>query len=766
MKDYFLKVRPEILILLLLVTTTIAVYQPIKNHEFTYFDDTFYVTENPSVRAGITAEGLRWAFSAEAKTKAYWHPLTWISHMIDVQLFGMDAGRHLLMNLLLHIMNTCLLFFMLRRISGDLWPSAFVAALFALHPINVESVAWVAARKNVLSTFFWMLSLLVYVDYVQKPSRSKYLMLFSAFACGLLAKVMLVTLPCVLLLLDYWPLRRLSIDTSTATKVEQRKSSKVLRIRHSQHLHLLFEKIPMMILAVIAASFATGSLKKVSYEIIPLTLRIENAAVSYVRYLGKLIWPHKLAYLYPFPYSVPTWQIVGALVILVVVSFACVRAYKTRPYLIVGWLWYLGTLVPVIGIMQTGLWPALADRWAYVPFVGLFIMFAWTVKDIMASRPNRKFLINPLTAIVLAFFLFNTHMQIPHWQNSFQLYAHALTVTTNNKIAHYDMGCVLDQQGHSAEASRHYELALHLDPNYPAPHINLGNSLLARGHIDPAIKHFRMALQNDPTAAIAHNSLGVALERQGNIQEAMHQYAQALQLDPDYPMAHNNLGAVLKKQGNFSDAIIHYLKALQLKPDYDEAHHNLGLLMMNSRKFKRALFHFQKALEINPENENAHIGFSAAMAAQAKIDEQITTMQLELTRDPNNPELQFKLGNLYRKNGEPDKAIGSYQKALLYRPDFPAALKNLGITHAVKGDYYMAQSTFEKLIQIQPQDADAYYYKASVYARQNKKQEAVAWLQKAIRKGYKNWDHLKGDRNMANIKDTLSYKKLIENHCE
>ena len=509
-------IRSDIFVCLLLVTLTLSVYWQVNNHAFINFDDDVYVTNNPNVQAGLTLEGLKFAFSFVERT--YWHPLSWLSHMLDCQLFGLNAGLHHLMNLIFHIANSLLLFVVLKRISGAHWQSAFVAALFALHPINVDSVAWVSERKNLLSTFFWLLTMFTYARYAERPSFYKYAIVFVTMALGLLAKPMLVTLPFVFLLLDYWPLRRFrfgQMGKGCDSGVGQSIFGSTTR---SQTFGLTLEKVPLLALAAFTINLSSSSVQEygivLSMESVSMKLRVFNALVSYIQYLGKMIWPQQLAIYYPFPKTIPLWQASAAFMLLVFISGLVIKALKRAPYLAIGWLWYLGTLVPVIGLMQAGLWPAMADRWAYVPAIGIFIMVAWGISDLAARWQFKKTWLSIAAATVILVFTVTTWLQVRIWADSITLFEHALKVTSNNFVAHNNLGTALKDQGRIAEAISQYREALRLFPGY----------------------------------AKAQNNIGAAMEDQGRIAEAIHHYTEALRFDPDNALIHYNLGHVLGEQ--------------------------------------------------------------------------------------------------------------------------------------------------------------------------------------------------------------------------
>jgi len=569
-KDTLFGIRLDLLVCLLLGLITLAVYWQVTNHELTSFDDDLYVTDNHHVQAGLTLKSFAWSFSFKEKDRTYWHPLTWLSHILDCQLYGLNPGMHHLTNLIFHMASSIFLFLVLSRMTSALWRSAFVAALFALHPLNVDSVAWVAERKNVLSTFFWMLAMLAYAYYSERPGLYRYLLTFFSFALGLLAKPMLATLPFVLFLLDYWPLGRLRSPTIPSV------------------FRLVLEKVPFFALSGVAIYLSASSLKDVAsvipMELRPMELRVANALVSYVSYIGKMIWPRDLAVHYPFPQMVPIWKAACAGLFLVLVSLVVLQAIKRKPYLSVGWLWFLGTLVPVIGLVQVGLWPAMADRWAYVPLIGLFIMIAWGVSDLVARWRHKETVLTSLSSAILLVLMTLSWTQVRYWKNSISLFEHALNVTTNNYVAH----------------------------------THLGPALASQSKMNEAIRHYSEALRINPWEAKLHNNLAVALENQGRFAEAITHFSVALQIEPRYAKAHYNLGVVLVKQGRTAEAISRFSEALRINPEYADAHYNLGLAFANQGRLDEAIRHFSEALRVNPSFVQAHDNLKKALALREK----------------------------------------------------------------------------------------------------------------------------------------------------
>ena len=576
--------RREFLVCLTLIAAVLLVYWQVRNHEFINYDDNVYVTDNPQVQKGLTLENLGWAFTSTQAGN--WHPLTWFSHMLDCQLYGLNPKGHHLTNLLFHTANMVLLFLALKWMTGALWRSALVAALFGLHPLHVESVAWVAERKDVLSTLFWLLAILAYANYVNRPGIKRYLLIVISFALGLMVKPMLVTFPFVLLLLDYWPLGRFNFSPVRVVDEVRAPKSKVASSDKSTMVKLIWEKVPLLLLSTVASAItfwvqnSAGALS--SLDTVPFKLRMANAVVSYLAYISKMVWPFDLAVFYPHPGNgLPLWKGWAAGVFLVAVSAMIVRFTSRYQYLLVGWLWYLGTLVPVIGLVQVGE-QSMADRYTYVPLIGLFIMVVWGVADMVQGWRRGLFVLKASATMLLLIIIVFSWLQASHWQNSIKLFGHALNVTSSNYLAHYSLGNALAQKGNLAEAINHYNQALRIRPYYAEAHNNLGNALALGGSLGEAIVHYRVALRIQPAYAEAHRNLGVALDRQGQHLKAIQHYAEALRISPNDAQSHNNLGVALAEQGRLKQAVTHFKEALRIKPSFSEARRNIehGLKLM------------------------------------------------------------------------------------------------------------------------------------------------------------------------------------------
>jgi len=499
-------------ICLALVVLVFAVYLQVGNHAFLNYDDNLYVTDNPYVAGGITGKSIVWAFtSIEASN---WHPLTWLSHMVDVELYDMNPRGHHLTSVAIHAFSSVLLFLLLLRITGTLWQSATVAALFAIHPMHVESVAWVAERKDVLSGFFWFLTLLAYAEYTAKRKRLWYLLTLVSFVLGLMAKPMLVTLPVVMLLMDYWPFGRFGHSG--------RSNGNGVPVTRTPLTVLVKEKIPFAACALassiitVIAQHADGAIK--SLQTVPVLLRVENALIAYVSYIGSMAWPDDLAILYPFPPAFPLWQVLGALLVLLVITAATVRARHRSPYLAMGWLWYLVTLVPVIGLVQVGV-QSMADRYTYIPSIGLFIMTVWGVSDLVAGLKCRRALLTLLAGAVICAKTAVTWQQVGTWRDNVSLYRQALESTTNNYVIHNNLGSAYATNWNLDAAIREFREALRINPNYGDAHYNLGNALATKGELQGAIGEFREALRINPGDTKAAYNLSVVLEQMRLVRE-------------------------------------------------------------------------------------------------------------------------------------------------------------------------------------------------------------------------------------------------------
>jgi protein O-mannosyl-transferase len=627
-----IRFRTELIACLLLVLLTACALVRICGHDFVNYDDPDYVTENRQVQAGLTRESIVWAFTTTRA--ANWHPLTWLSLELDQQLYGLHAWGFHLTNLLLHTTNTVLLFLCLRRMTGALWRSAMVAALFAVHPLHVESVAWISERKDVLSTLFWMLTLLVYAWYAERPALGRYLLVVIPFALGLMAKPMLVTLPFVLLLLDYWPLGRLFGRAAGPVPAgETTGTSSAAR----PVLPLILEKLPLFALAAAscAATLYAQQQAMSSIQQIPLPNRLVNAVTSYTGYIGKMFYPLQLAALYPYPHSWSPWVLLLSGFLFVSLTVLALGTARSRPYILVGWLWYVGTLVPVIGIIQVGK-QQMADRYTYIPLIGLFLLLVWAIADGLARRSVPRALAVGLSILVLLVCLVLTLRQEATWRDSTSLWTNALEVTTNNSDACISVGSILEAQGQPGQAITLYRRALEIAPDDVVAHHHLGLALARQGKREEAIPHLNAALRMDPHRSKAHLlGVGEVLVQLGRVEEAEELYETALRQDPEDATLHVNLGVIYFKGGNLDRAGQHFSAALKINPTLTQAHNNLGSVLLQQGQVTAAAEHFSAAVRFDPRNAVAHCNLGEALAKLGKNAEATEEYLVALRLQPD-----------------------------------------------------------------------------------------------------------------------------------
>jgi len=588
----------EFLICISLVVSILLVFWDVTHHDFIIFDDDEYIYENQHVQDGLTKKGITWAFTSFHSNN--WHPLTWIVHMLDCQFFGLRAGMHHLTSLFFHMANTLLLFLLFRKMTGNLWSSAFMSALFAFHPAHVESIAWASEKKDMVSTLFWVLTMWAYMGYTKSPGILRYVLVSALFAAGLLAKPMLVTLPFVLLLLDYWPLNRFN-------PVVQPNGGK-MPFAASRAFQLILEKVPLFFIAA-ASSLITylaqkeGGVVK-TFEAVSLQTRISNGVVSYIRYVWKMIWPDNLAVLYPYPENTPLWQVLTAALLLVAVSCFFIRLARRYDYLAVGWLWFLGTLFPVIGLVQVGA-QAMADRYTYIPFIGLFIIIAWGIPGLLGEWKYRRKVLGSVAGILILACMIGSWIQMGHWKDSYTLYSHTARVTSKNYAILNNLGNILVRQRNYKEAADWYREALQARPKSEKAHLNLGIALDKQGKFDQSIYYFSKALQLKPDDAKAHFHLGLTLFRIGKVEGAVEHLNEAIRLSPDDSKVYFHLGHLYLEQGNDDKAGTYFREALQRDPENDRAHCGMGIVSMNRGDFHKAVSSFSEAIRINPAFQEA-----------------------------------------------------------------------------------------------------------------------------------------------------------------
>ena len=639
------------LLCLVLALATLAVYAQAYRFGFIVYDDDRYIYDNPMLKQGLTPSGVSWAFTTFYCSN--WHPLTWLSHLLDCQLFGLNAGAHHLVNVGFHLANSLLLFIAFVRMTRRPWASALVAGVFAVHPLHVESVAWVSERKDVLSTFLGLVTLLFYIRYTRKPTVRTYIPVALTFALALIAKPMLVTFPFVLLLLDIWPLRRLAWPPPW----------RALRPK-------LWEKAPLFALAA-GGSVSTFVAQQITGAVQPLYNlpffdRVANASAGYVSYVAKAFWPARLGVLYPI-HTVPAWSAVGAAVILLGATLAAFALGKKRPYLLVGWLWYLGMLVPVIGIVQVGS-QSIADRYAYLPLVGLSFAIIWLAAELVGRRRLLKRTAAAVACVALMSLAAQAYRQAAYWKSSRELFEHTLAVTDKNAFIHNNLGVFHFQEG----------------------------------RYDDAIAQFRQAAAVAPTYAEAHNNQGMVLVKLQRTDEAMGQYQAALAINPGYAEAHNNLGVILAQKGRFDDAATHYRKALAVDPDYADAHANLGHELLRLGKLDESFLHLAKAVQTLSKHAEVQADLGTLLAAQGKLDESRSHLEESLAIAPDRPDVHSNLGFVLQRLGRIDDAIVHYTEALRLKPDSVDAHYNMAVALAAQGKKAEAEAEFSKVLALYP----------------------------------------------------------------
>ncbi len=709
--------RKTVLIALSLILLTTAVFAVAATYDFVNYDDPDYVTENRNVKAGLTLKGVGWAFTTNLHD--HWHPLTWMSHMLDCQLFGLHpAGPHTI-NILLHVANTLLIFLVLLRMTKAPWKSALVAAFFALHPLHVETVAWVTGRKDLLSTFFMFLTLWVYARYAEQPCLGKYLLALSMFAMGLLAKSMLVTLPVILILLDYWPLGRFPRNKSNGGL----KSSFFFLLK----ARVLKEKIPFFLLSIIDSGIilfmSQNRLGGKTGPSFSLWERLLHATNGYAAYVKKLFWPTDISIAYQPNAHLTAWITVLSAVLILGISLFSLKNLKRRPYLMVGWLWFLVMLFPVIGFIRTG--PhILADRYSYVTYIGLFIMVSWAIGEWSQKGLRHKQI--AISAAVLGIVLcsFLTLAQVKYWKNSVTLFTHAIAVNRSNVTAQLNLGLALHNQGNDKEAMDHLKKAIELAPEKAIVQYGLASFLSDLGKTQEAIPYLSEAIRLKPGYLKAHVQLGICLARIGKFDQAYAHFKEAINLDKEDPWVHYNYGNALGLQKKYTEAIGEIKKAVEMDPHYELARNRLST-------YKR-MFSLEKGIKLF---ENG------------KVEEAAEMLEKMVRLFPDEPQAYFYLGLIASGKGQLDVASSYLGKAVKANPEYAEAYVNLGIILNRKKAYEEAEKAFMKAIEVRPEFVKAHYNYAVFLYLQHRNAEAMDQLAKS----------LKINPNDKKARDTLHY---------
>jgi tetratricopeptide (TPR) repeat protein len=663
-----------------LTLLVLLVFAQVGNFDFVNLDDDIYVYDNPHVHTGLTAENVVWAFGVHGP--AQWHPLAYISHQLVYETLGANARPHHFANLAFHLASVLLLFLALRKMTGRLWPSALVAAMFGLHPLNVEPVAWICERRDVMCALFWMLTLWVYAGYARRGGALRYTSVALCCALALMSKPMAVTLPFALLLLDLWPLRRTSLGTCSP---KDPLAQDLPACPPRSLSFLVWEKLPLLGLAVIASVLSILSHRSavIAFDTVPLHVRVANGLVAYAVYLRKMIWPRDLCAWYPHPASQPSfqlssliWAALAAAVLLLAITALAVYQARRRPYLAVGWFWYLGVLFPVIGLFQTGS-HAYADRFTYLPLIGIYMAIAWGTAERIARWPRGQLIVKTATPVLLVACMIASSAQTATWRDSRSLYKQALRHTKENALVHNNLGNALQELGLAQEAIKHHRESLRIKPDFAEAHSSLGNALQSLGSTQEALDHYQQALRIRPDLPETYNGMGLAVNELGRPREAIAHFQQALRIKPEYAEAYYNLGIVLHGAGHFEEAIALYQKALQFKPRYPEAHNNWGAALSGLGRPQEAAWHYEQALRIKPDHAEAYNNLGVVLADQGRHQEAISHYQQALRINSEYADAYNNLGLAYSNIGRLAEALRHFEQALRLKPDYTAARENL-----------------------------------------------------------------------------------------
>ena len=693
-----------VVICVFLATITWLVFGQTLGHGFVNYDDPQYVYDNVEVTSGLTLHGVTWAFTHSHFNN--WHPLTWLTHMLDWQLYERKAGGHHLTNLLLHTASVLLLFLVLSQMTGALWRSAFVAAIFAIHPLHVESVAWIAERKDVLSGVFFMLTLGAYVRYVRRQTLGRYAVMWILFACGLMSKPMLVTLPFVLLLLDYWPLnrvtnQRLEVGSRGSGVSSQLPSQSYREPGWSLVGHLILEKVPLLALCVVSsvATFLAQGNAIVSISRLPFWWRLNNAFLSYVVYVRQMLWPFRLAPFYTYPQTFPAWEVAASILLLIGLTAAAIALRRGHPYLVTGWFWYLGMLVPVIGVIQVGS-QAHADRYTYLPQIGLYLALTWMIAD-LAKSWRRRWILTATATAVIAFLSWIAWVQASYWREGESLWKHTLAVTGNNETAHSLLGDLALEKGLIDEAAAHYQAAVNVWPSSPTFQAKLGKALLRKGLNDEAVVHFQKAIElashrTDTERAELQSDIGNELLQKGLVDEAIVQFQQALELAPADRIIHNDYGNALLRKGRVDEAIVQFQKALDSGVEDAYAptiHYNLGNGLRQKKLLSEAVAQYREALKRAPRLVAAQDNLAWTLATAPDASLRNGSQALELATQANqlsggrDPVILRTLAAAYAENRQFSKAFKSAKSAL----DLAITQRNQALVEALQHDISLYQ---------------------------------------------------------------------------
>lgn len=801
-------VRPTLIISFILTLATVVVYWQVNSFQFTNYDDYDYVAANRYVQQGLSFDSIVWAF--QSFHAANWHPVTWLSHMIDVELYGISAGAHHLMNLLFHIINTLLLFHILNKMTEKIWPSAGVALLFALHPLHVESVAWVAERKDLLCALFSFLTINKYIDYSRTHTSFDYGVALLFFTLGLMSKPMIVTLPLLLLLIDYWPLKTISFASTASLSDFFRDGFGSKRY--------LSDKLPFFLLVIIScvvtvmAQSHGGAMG--NFERYPLFFRMNNAIVSYGVYLGKFFWPADLSVFYPYEISRPIWQIMGSLLLISWLTGLSLLRAKKWPFFFVGWSWYLVSLVPVIGLVQVGA-QAYADRYTYLPSIGIFIIFTWMIEKFVSNHAIKPWLSISVVLSISALIMRVSWLQASHWENSETLFSHSTHVVKNNYIGHNNWGCYLTDTGKIDEAISHFQEAIYINPLYTGAYMNLGRVLLEQSRLEEAISVLEMLLQHESSNGLAHYYLGLAFLHKGAMNEAVSAFQKLFRLAPDFHDTTMNFALYLIRENRieearfflrntlfmeidvaaanlpiapsipekqpdthpendfrraltlhynkeFEKAELYYRKAIQAGYTSGVVYLNFGSLLVQMGKMTESIVYFNKTLDYNWMPPSLFNNFSVVHIRQERLSDSVRYLDEAIRKEPSFSEAHNNLGVSLSKQGRFADAEKQFRKAIELKPLYVNAMNNLGLLMVQQEKFNEALDHFFNAVHISPDNPNIDYFIATTYALQNDSKNAASWMQKAIDKGFDRFNMMHNDIAFSNLKPIHQWRGVPE----
>jgi protein O-mannosyl-transferase len=715
------------IIIVILAIVTIISFASVFQNGFISYDDPAYVVKNEHVRSGLSPSTIAWAFTATIE--ANWHPLTWLSHELDYSLFGLDAQYHHAMNLFIHLLTSIMVFLLFESMTGEQWQSAFIACVFAIHPLHVESVAWIAERKDVLSGFFWFATMLAYVRYTRSSAKRWYVVALILFMLGLMSKPMLVSLPFVLLLIDYWPLERLQFG-----KIQTRDKIgfPALPIKR-----ILLEKIPFLIFSVISSIITflvqqQGGSMAISSRL-PMDERLTNAVVAYCKYIGKIFVPTDLAFFYPHPLgSLELWQIIGSIGIILLITFIAWKNFNTEKYFVIGWFWFLGTLIPVIGIVQVGL-QSMADRYMYTPIIGIAIILAWGMPAMSRRIKLNKNIPVAAFAMTVPLMMWGTYTQTTYWKDNRTLYEHALKVTSNNHIAHTNLGADLADSGKHTEALVHLREALRLWPDEILPHGNLARSLVALGERQEALAHYYWILKRKPTDPQLQNRIADVLADEGDLNGAIEHYREAFRLDSTLLLSRCKIGKLLAQQSKYDEAKAECTFVLHKDPTNSMTHDILGIIAGELKQYVEAIREFTEAIRLDSTNADAYNDLGIVYDNLGKEQDAFQMYQRAVHFNDEQWNAQFNLGTLYaRRNQFADAAI-HLQRAVELFPTALGARANLARVYGIQGNFVAAADQYASIVKLDPGNAQAHYQYGNLLAKQNKFRDAEVQFREALR---------------------------------